>query len=54
MLHPDDRFSWIMDDYDVLEQSLDGVVTENGMEFGLFLECNNEDVFGWVKYVQRF
>ena len=52
LLHPDDRFSWIMDDYDVLEQSLDGVVTENGMEFGLFLECNNEDVFGWVKYVQ--
>ncbi len=53
LLHPDDRFSWIMDDYDVLEQSLDGVVTENGMEFGLFLECNNEDVFGWVKYVQK-
>ena len=53
LLHPDDRFSWIMDDYEVLEQSLSGVVTENGMEFGLFLECNNEDVFGWVKYVQK-
>jgi len=53
LLHPDDRFSWIVDDYEVLEQSLDGVETANGMEYGLFLECNGEDVSGWVKYVQK-
>ena len=51
--HPDDRFSWIQDDYEELEGLLQGVELSNGMEFGLFVECNNSDVFGYVKYVQK-
>ena len=51
--HPDDRFSWIQDDYEELENLLQGVELSNGMEFGLFVECNNTDVFGYVRYVQK-
>ena len=51
--HPDDRFSWIQDDYEELENLLQGIELSNGMEFGLFVECNNTDVFGYVKYVQK-
>jgi Tfp pilus assembly protein PilP len=51
--HADDRFSWIQDDYEELENLLQGVELSNGMEFGLFVECNNTDVFGYVRYVQK-
>ena len=51
--HHDDRFSWIQDDYEELENLLQGVELSNGMEFGLFVECNNTDVFGYVRYVQK-
>ena len=30
--HPDDRFSWIQDDYRVLENTLQGIVASNGVE----------------------
>jgi len=50
--HPDDRFSWIQDDYLELENSLQGVVSSNGVEFGLLLACENcNEVIGFVKYI---
>ena len=30
--HPDDRFSWIQDDYRVLENNLQGIFASNGVE----------------------
>ena len=50
--HPDDRFSWIQDDYLELENSLQGIVASNGVEFGLLLACENcNQVIGFVKYI---
>jgi C-terminal processing protease CtpA/Prc len=51
--HPDDRFSWISDDYEELENYLQGIDYSDGMEFGLFLECNDQNVFGFVRYVHK-
>lgn len=51
--HPDDRFSWISDDYVELENYLQGIDYSDGMEFGLFLECNGQNVFGFVRYVHK-
>ena len=51
--HPDDRFSWISDDYEELENYLQGIDYSDGMEFGLFLECNGQNVFGFVRYVHK-
>ena len=53
LLDADDRFSWIQDDYEELENLLSGIELSNGIEFGLFLGCNGQDVFGYVKYVQK-
>ena len=50
--HPEDRFSWIQDDYLELENSLQGIVASNGVEFGLLLACQNcAEVIGYVKYI---
>ena len=50
--HPDDRFSWIQDDYLELENSLQGIIASNGVEFGLLLACQNcIEVIGFVKYI---
>ena len=51
--HPDDRFSWISDDYEELENYLQGIGYSDGIEFGLFLECNDQNVFGFVRYVHK-
>ena len=51
--HPNDRFSWISDDYVELENYLQGIDYSDGMEFGLFLECNGQNVFGFVRYVHK-
>ena len=51
--HPNDRFSWISDDYEELENYLQGIDYSDGMEFGLFLECNGQNVFGFVRYVHK-
>ena len=39
--HFDDRFSWIEDDYRVLENTLQGIISSNGVEFGLLYACKN-------------
>ena len=53
LLHPDDNFSWIVDDYIELENMLQGIDNSDGMEFGLYLECNDQNIFGFVRYVQK-
>ena len=53
LLHPDDNFSWIVDDYIELENMLQGIDNSDGMEFGLYVECNDQNIFGFVRYVQK-
>jgi len=51
--HPDDRFSAYTDDYDIFLDALSGIVTSDGIEYKLYLECNDQNVYGWVKYVEN-
>ncbi len=47
-----DRFSWMVDDYVTLEQSLQGITKNNGVEFGLSYKPNSTtEVFGYVRYI---
>lgn len=49
---PQDRFSFIVDDYRVLEAALAGISLSNGMEYGLvFYPGSETNVFGFVRYV---
>ncbi|MGB5941485.1 MAG: S41 family peptidase [Leeuwenhoekiella sp.] len=48
----EDRFSFIVDDYRVLEDQFAGVSKNNGMNFGLVLASSNSNsVLGFVRYV---
>lgn len=51
--HSDDEFSWLSDDYEELENYLQGIDYSDGMEFGLYLECNDQNVFGFVRFVHK-
>lgn len=52
LLYSADRFSWIVDDYVALENSLQGIVASNGLEFGLTRQCSGcDDLVAYVKYV---
>ncbi|MEM7087209.1 MAG: S41 family peptidase [Bacteroidota bacterium] len=47
-----DRFSFLVSDYNDLEDALSGVTLNNGMEFGFVLYPDNSgNVFGYVRYV---
>ncbi len=47
-----DRFSRLFSDYTIIEQALDGVTLNNGMEYGLVRYPDSEsNVFGYVRYV---
>ncbi|MEJ6791468.1 MAG: S41 family peptidase [Lacinutrix sp.] len=47
-----DKFSWIVDDYIALEQQFNGIVTSNGMEFGLQRYSPvSDNIFGVVRYI---
>lgn len=47
-----DRFSWIVEDYTVLEQQLNGITKNNGLDFQLMrVEEGSNDVVGYVRYV---
>jgi len=47
-----DKYSWIVDDYVALENSLQGVNVTNGMEFGLVrYDDTPSNLFGYVRYV---
>jgi len=47
-----DRFSWIVEDYTVLEQELSGVTKNNGVDFRLSrVASGSNDVVGYVRYI---
>jgi C-terminal processing protease CtpA/Prc len=47
-----DRFSWIVPDYTVLEQELNGVSKNNGVDFRLMrVAAGSNDVVGYVRYI---
>jgi len=48
----EDRFSWIVDDFNELLNSFQGVFKTNGVEFGLFrINEGEDDLFGIVRYI---
>ena len=52
--HEEDRFSWIEDDYEVLENNLQGVFASNGLKFFLIRACEDcNEVVGVVKYILK-
>lgn len=47
-----DRFSWIVDDYLELEQSLQGTTKNDGVDFGLsYKPGSTTELFGYVRYI---
>ncbi len=47
-----DRFSWIVDDYLVLEGQLQGSTNNNGVDFGLsYKSSGSTEIIGWVRYI---
>ena len=52
--HPDDRFSFIQEDYRELENTIQGVFSTLGVEFGLLRACINcNDLIGFIKFVYK-
>ncbi|MAS30300.1 MAG: hypothetical protein CMC44_06840 [Flavobacteriaceae bacterium] len=51
--HENDRFSYINSDYVALQNSLQGIVASNGVEFGLSLMSDGQSVFGYVRYIHE-
>jgi len=50
--HPDDRFSYMYDDYRELENTLEGISSTTGVEFGLLYACQNcNELIGYVRYI---
>jgi C-terminal processing protease CtpA/Prc len=51
LLFNDDRFSFLNEDYKELTENLSGISRSNGLEFGLFLFADSDDIFGYVRYI---
>ncbi|MFX0556757.1 S41 family peptidase [Maribacter sp. CXY002] len=51
LLFSEDRFTFWSDDYQDLTNSIAGIRKSNGLEFGLSLIGDTDDVFGYVEYV---
>lgn len=51
LLYSEDRFSFYSDDYVELTQALSGITKSNGMEFGLVLIQNTDEIVGYVRYI---
>jgi len=51
LLFTEDRFSFLSENYEDLVNSLQGVSKSNGLEFGLSLFGDDNDVFGYVEYI---
>ncbi len=49
--YTEDRFSFYNDDYEELTNNLSGISRSNGLEFGLFLFDDSDDIFGYVRYI---
>jgi carboxyl-terminal processing protease len=47
-----DRFSWIVDDYSVLEQELNGVTKNSGIDFRLSIQSTgSNNLVGYIRYI---
>lgn len=54
LLSFEDRFSALYEDYRVLENTIQGVSSSYGVEFGLLRSCNNcNDLIGFIKYIYK-
>ncbi|MGB5437427.1 MAG: S41 family peptidase [Maribacter sp.] len=51
LLFSEDRFSFYSDDYKELTQAFAGISKSNGLEYGLIKFSDNNDVFGYVRYI---
>lgn len=51
LLFEEDRFSFAYEDYNDLVNNLSGISQSNGLEFGLGLIGDTDNVFGYVKYI---
>ncbi|MDT0690248.1 S41 family peptidase [Salegentibacter sp. F188] len=51
LLAPQDRFSYITDDYIALENNFSGIATTTGVDFRLYRFSNSDDLFGVVRYI---
>ena len=50
LLHPDDRFSWIVDDYEELQKSFNNIETGNGISPYFIRFSGSDEVFMIVEY----
>lgn len=47
-----DRFSWIVDDYTVLEQELNGITKNSGIDFRLSRQASgSNNLVGYIRYI---
>ncbi|WP_163398967.1 S41 family peptidase [Flavobacterium fluviatile] len=47
-----DRFSWIVDDYTVLEQELSGITKNSGIDFKLsYIQEGSDNLVGYIRYI---
>lgn len=47
-----DRFSWIVDDYSVLEQELNGITKNSGIDFRLSRQASgSNNLVGYIRYI---
>lgn len=46
-----DKWSWIVDDYVVLEDYFQGITVSMGYEYGLVRLTNSNDIYGYIRYV---
>lgn len=52
LVAPQDRFSFIVDDYVELENRFSGISTTTGMSYALsYVSANSSDIFGYVRFV---
>ena len=51
LLFNEDRFSFLNSNYEELVSNLSGVSKSNGLEFGLVLFSDSDDIFGYVQYI---
>ena len=52
VLHPDDRFSWIVSDYETLEASFQGISKSFGYELRILrITSDGDDLLAYVEYV---
>src|SRR5690625_4696518 len=51
LVSPQDRFSFLVEDYVELEKSFSGIRLSPGMDYGLARLANSNSVIGYVRYV---